>query len=44
MKKLVILTVLAGVAIQIARKNNIKSFEDVKNMILPLFGVKLAKA
>lgn len=35
MKKLIVLTVLAGIAVQIARKYNINTLEDLKNMILP---------
>lgn len=35
MKKLILLSLLAGLAVQIAKRYNINSLEDLKNMILP---------
>lgn len=35
MKKLILLSLLAGLAVQIAKRYNINSLEDLKKMILP---------
>jgi hypothetical protein len=43
MKKLIVLTVLAGLAVQLARKYNINTLEDLKNLILPKLDVLTAK-
>ena len=43
MKKLIILTVLAGIAVQIAKRYNINTLEDLKNLILPKLDKLTAK-